>query len=206
MTPLEYQSLAKRTVTPEAMDNMEFGLTNWALGIAGETAECLVFDLPLINRVMEAMTAPLFQMLKLQELLSSYKPDPRRKEELTDELGDVMWYVAIMCEQIGTDLNDIRRRDKYINIDTVGTTKSSLAALATCGGAVADYVKKVVCHGHELDVETLISKINPVYYHVRGVCEQENIHLVHVFQTNIRKLKLRYPDGFSTEDSINRTA
>jgi len=82
----------------------------------------------------------------------------------------------------------------------------SIAALGLAGeaGEVADYVKKVVGHNHPLDKETIIKELGDVLWYVAEICSTISVDMSDVAQKNIDKLRARYPEGFSTERSINR--
>lgn len=71
-------------------------------------------------------------------------------------------------------------------------------------GEVADYLKKVVGHGHELDVELVKKELGDVMWYVSVLADEVGLTLGDVAKANIDKLKKRYPDGFSSERSINR--
>lgn len=82
----------------------------------------------------------------------------------------------------------------------------SLNALGVAGeaGEVADLVKKHVGHGHPLDRDKLAKELGDVLWYVAALAHDVGLDLSTVAALNIEKLKRRYPDGFSTERSINR--
>ena len=81
----EYQKLAK--VTKKRWDNKDFELAYCGLGLAGETGE--VADM-------------------LKKHFNGSKPlDAERIEKLKLELGDVMWYIASLCDGLNFDMNQI---------------------------------------------------------------------------------------------------
>lgn len=90
------------------------------------------------------------------------------------------------------DLND---RDLLIN-----------SVMGLCGesGEVIDLVKKHVSHGHPLNREKLIDELGDVAWYLAECAEAIGVTLEDVLTHNIEKLKKRYPEGFSTERSINR--
>lgn len=71
-------------------------------------------------------------------------------------------------------------------------------------GEVADLVKKHVGHGHELDLFSLEKELGDVLWYLAEICTALDLELSEVARANIEKLKQRYPDGFSTNRSINR--
>ena len=81
------------------------------------------------------------------------------------------------------------------------------AVMGLCGesGEACDIVKKHLFHGHELDRDALIKELGDVAWYLAEASEALGISLDEVLDRNIEKLKKRYPEGFSSEKSINRT-
>jgi NTP pyrophosphatase (non-canonical NTP hydrolase) len=81
-----------------------------------------------------------------------------------------------------------------------------ITTLGLCGeaGEVADYLKKVYGHGHQLDPNKLKKEIGDVLWYLADICTKYNFSLEEIAQLNVEKLKARYPEGFSQERSQNR--
>lgn len=71
-------------------------------------------------------------------------------------------------------------------------------------GEIADSLKKVVFHGHELNAEELILELGDLEWYITHLKKMLEINSDYVRMKNIEKLKERYPNGFTEEDSINR--
>lgn len=71
-------------------------------------------------------------------------------------------------------------------------------------GEVCDYLKKVVFHGHYLDLATLEKELGDVLWYVATIATTAGLSLEEIAITNIEKLKARYPEGFDPERSRNR--
>ncbi|MBQ7306061.1 MAG: nucleoside triphosphate pyrophosphohydrolase family protein [Clostridia bacterium] len=80
--------------------------------------------------------------------------------------------------------------------------------MGLCGesGEAIDIVKRHLAQGHELDREHLIKELGDVAWYLAETAFALDVSLEEVCQRNIDKLKARYPEGFSTERSIHRTA
>ena len=80
------------------------------------------------------------------------------------------------------------------------------SVMGLCGesGEACDIVKKHLFHGHELDRESLIKELGDIAWYLAEGAEALGIPLEEVFERNIEKLRRRYPEGFSSEKSINR--
>jgi NTP pyrophosphatase (non-canonical NTP hydrolase) len=80
------------------------------------------------------------------------------------------------------------------------------AALGLSGeaGEFADNVKKHLFHGHPLQHDELRKELGDVLWYVALACDSLGLSLADVMQTNIDKLRRRYPAGFSSDQSLHR--
>ena len=78
--------------------------------------------------------------------------------------------------------------------------------MGLCGeaGEAIDIVKKHLAQGHELHKDKLVKELGDVAWYLAEAAYALDIDLETVLQLNIEKLKKRYPEGFSKENSINR--
>lgn len=92
---------------------------------------------------------------------------------------------------------------------TVGSSDFVNFALGLAGeaGEVADIVKKIRYHGHDAtdNIPKILDELGDVLWYIAGMCTVLNIPLSHVADGNVAKLQRRYPDGFSSEASKNRS-
>ena len=95
-----------------------------------------------------------------------------------------------------TTLNkDLTKKEVLVN---------SVMGLNGEAGEVIDLVKKHLFHGHELNKEELIKELGDVAWYLAEAAYALDIDLETILVKNIEKLKKRYPEGFSKENSINR--
>lgn len=94
-----------------------------------------------------------------------------------------------LCERTAGELPT---RDRLINfgLGIVGEA-----------GEVADHVKKVIFHGHEMDKDKLIEELGDNLWYIATLATTAGTTLEKVMEMNVLKLKLRYPDGFDQERS-----
>lgn len=71
-------------------------------------------------------------------------------------------------------------------------------------GEVADLIKKYRFHGHPLKREELVKELGDVLWYASQVANVAAIGFDEVAESNIAKLMKRYPNGFSSKDSIKR--
>lgn len=76
--------------------------------------------------------------------------------------------------------------------------------LAGEAGEVVDLIKKTVYHGVPLDKEKLIKELGDVRWYFEVLCYCVGTTMEEVENINVEKLRKRYPDGFTTQASIER--
>lgn len=85
MNGKEYQIAAMRTASAKDNDKL---ILNGVMGLNGESGECI-----------DIVKKHMFQGHELN------------KKKLVDELGDVLWYVAITCEGLGVSMDDVMKHN-----------------------------------------------------------------------------------------------
>ena len=79
------------------------------------------------------------------------------------------------------------------------------AGLAEEAGEVLGQVRKALYVGHPLDRERLTRELGDALWCLAAVATALDIPLDAVAAANLEKLRMRFPDGFSREDSLRRT-
>lgn len=72
-------------------------------------------------------------------------------------------------------------------------------------GETIDVVKKHLFHKHGLDVEDLAKELGDILWYLSQLSLLFGISLEYVATKNIDKLTKRYPNGFDSNSSINRS-
>lgn len=104
------------------------------------------------------------------------------------------------------DMNDYQNRAMRTakNVDDEQKLVNGVLGLAGETGEVADYLKKVWFQGHDFDAETVKEEIGDVLWYIALICEALQCDMEDIAQMNLDKLWERYPDGFESDNSINR--
>lgn len=81
------------------------------------------------------------------------------------------------------------------------------SVMGLCGesGECIDLVKKWQFQGHPLDKEALAKELGDVAWYLAEAATALDIPLEDICRGNLDKLKARYPQGFSAEQSIHRS-
>ncbi len=71
-------------------------------------------------------------------------------------------------------------------------------------GEVVDHIKKGIFHQRGIDRETVKRELGDVAWYLAALCTCLGLTMSEVMQTNVDKLRARYPDGYSPERSTVR--
>jgi len=91
-----------------------------------------------------------------------------------------------------------------------GDSKQNLilnGVMGLCGesGECIDIVKKHMFQGHELDKQKLLDEASDCLWYLAEIAAGLEVTLDEIACHNVEKLKKRYPDGFDSDKSINRS-
>lgn len=78
--------------------------------------------------------------------------------------------------------------------------------LAGEAGEVVDIVKKAFFHGHPLKTHEIVKELGDVAWYLAVTAHCVGYDLESVLQTNVDKLRNRYPEGFDSWRSLHRKA
>lgn len=113
------------------------------------------------------------------------------------EIGDVWWYTAALCTTLGISLQNIAPT----NYEELYTGPEDLVISA---GKVAGHVKKGVFHRHGVDRNVMMDLLEHVIGALLTIHLATDVSVEMAFEANVEKLRQRYPEGYSSERSINR--
>lgn len=110
-------------------------------------------------------------------------------------------------KQEGLTANDYQRQAMAL-LNPALSRKDVLinAVMGLCGesGEAIDIVKKHLHQGHPLDKEKLAKELGDIAWYLAETAWALDIPLERILRSNLEKLQKRYPEGFSSEKSINR--
>lgn len=180
MTMREYQKLAQRTSPDDGHDKLDNGV----LGLMGETGEIV----------------DIYKKWMYQSEVNTELPG----DQMAEELGDVLWYLAELAAGIGVGLIDIIGED-FAQIDE--RTKRKPAKRTSLRSAIvglagrAWQINRCICKSEWRGTHSHIRRIMLTITHL---AHKVDLTIEEVAIMNINKLKKRYPYGFSARRSMER--
>jgi NTP pyrophosphatase (non-canonical NTP hydrolase) len=76
--------------------------------------------------------------------------------------------------------------------------------LMTEAGEIADVYKKNLAYGKSLDLINIKEEIGDLMWYISELCNYHGWDLENILETNIEKLKARFPEKFSAQHAIER--
>lgn len=89
-------------------------------------------------------------------------------------------------------------------LETKDILMNSVMGLCGEAGEAIDLVKKHFYQGHPLDIEKFSKELGDIAWYLAEACTAIGVQLSDVLETNINKLRLRFPEGFREIDSVRR--
>jgi hypothetical protein len=126
---------------------------------------------------------------------------------LQEEVGDIMWYLAIFCDESGIDLQQKFNLayEKYQPIFKAIDPLQIIAPALRLNHLANSFAQESVgfCYDEEIhnDFEIFVSQlIEPI----SDIVCLSGSNIYDVAEQNIRKLKKRFPEKFTSERALNR--
>ena len=103
-------------------------------------------------------------------------------------------------------LNTTRLTNAISNCHTITIAQLINGVLGLTGesGEVSDLIKKGIFHEKGIDFEHLKKELGDCMWYLAMICEACDFTMDDVMQTNVDKLKARYPEGFDTYRANHR--
>ena len=88
-------------------------------------------------------------------------------------------------------------------LEQIDGLRHGLLMLASEAGECCGLLQKTY-QGHELNIDEMVKELGDCCWAIARVCDSLGITMDLVMEQNILKLMKRYPNGFSSDKSINR--
>jgi NTP pyrophosphatase (non-canonical NTP hydrolase) len=163
--------------------------------------------LPTMNRLVHGCMGLITEIgevtTELKRMAIYGKPlDAERKANLLEEVGDVMWYIAIILDALGADLTYMDLAPKMDMPDEQEGKYESLALVLGMHCGMVCYTTQSFIVENTVDNEqiphylaSLAMLINAVYV-LALFCDST---LEQAMEDNIAKLRVRFPNAYTNE-------
>jgi NTP pyrophosphatase (non-canonical NTP hydrolase) len=159
----------------------------------------------LTNRLFHSIAGISTEVGEIQKALYQVNID---KVNVMEEIGDVFWYLAILSDELNTVeykqllMNQVVSKVNYSS--SKRRNEDILFDISQTSFDLLDHSKKVMFYGKSLDLVFVIFKAEYIIENLielaNNISEPNNIKVLMrlILSANLSKLKLRYPNKFST--------
>ncbi len=123
-----------------------------------------------------------------------------------DTSKEDLWPVFVPKPMTVNEYQKLASRTLNFDLDKRHILIEGVMGLCGEAGEAIEIVKKHIAQGHVLNQEHLVRELGDVAWYLAETATALGIDLETVFQKNIEKLESRFPNGFSSKDSVNRSA
>lgn len=119
---------------------------------------------------------------------------------IKEELGDLLWYIAIPVRIFSLDLNiKVENTSTYIkNVKKQIVSKEGLIRYFLSFNTIVNKLASTIDNDYD------IYYFKSLFEEINFLCEIYSLNLSEIMDININKLKARFPNNFTNEHALNR--
>lgn len=88
--------------------------------------------------------------------------------------------------------------------DVTPRIEHAVYGLVTESGELLDAIKKAKIYGQDLDKVNIVEELGDLMWYMALLVDELGVDFENVWEKNIKKLELRYPEKYSDEKAKNR--
>lgn len=158
-------------------------------------AECVALESPHWNEPNRRLLHVAMGLVTESTELLNFEGE----KNFLEELGDVMWYVAVGCDVLGVTITEAVEQAHDPDDD------APLVRIAVLAGDTIDFLKKQIFYGKPYDPQKVVKNLGEITLMVCTLAEDVDSNLEEIEVLNLAKLHRRYKGGvFGPEAAINR--
>jgi hypothetical protein len=156
-----------------------------------------VTELGLTNRMYHGIVGICTE---LGEIVEAYEKSEVDFVNVAEEIGDAYWYTAVLFDELNITEDDVK------DMKVISTNMTSLPLFLVAQGAeMLDKTKKTMFYGKKYSTDLLKEQII-VFYISLGMCVNGldsylDVTKEKIWEINLNKLKIRYPEKFNLNDA-----
>lgn len=158
------------------------------------------------------------EVAEVVELLLTNSPVYDAKN-IVKELGDVLWYMSRLLDDFDLDMEKVAKCTDTLSFgmslipseikfrDAVGLHQTMIGhakQMVSLAGRISEHLKKHFFQKHDLDLYEVSYLCRKLMYEMAMVAFWVHCTMEDVAERNIEKSRKRYPNGFTSENSIGR--
>ncbi len=168
----KYQQQALKKLNPSISNSSKESMRYCCMGILEETGE-----------IVSEIRKPLYK--------GNFHEKPLDKEAIKGELGDLVWYIALICKNTGIDMDSLSKNiiDEQDEEDRDILIKNSIKLGKASGKIVQNYLKY---NKGKVKKEKLEKSLRKQYKNILKLSNELNIKIDDILEMNLEKVDSRY--------------
>lgn len=133
--------------------------------------------------------------------------DATDKVNLGEEIADSAWYLANYANirNIDITIRSCTYNDIYEPASKFSSRPSVYILMQKAISDLTDLEKKIFVYNKAINIDTLRDQAQRILDCLIVFCSEQGLDILDLFEKNINKLKVRYPNKFTVENAINRS-
>jgi hypothetical protein len=139
-------------------------------------------------------------LTEMEELLDNYMGGTSDDVNISEEIFDAAWYLAIIGRKYNLETN-------FSNVKVESSLQDPLLVILNIiktSLKLLDFMKKKLYYNKPINQDLVVKYSNEISSLFVVYCSLNNISIESGFDVNIAKLKARYGEKFTSEKAINR--
>jgi hypothetical protein len=165
--------------------------------------------IPLAQRTNPDLGTPVLNSIHMSagmasetyELTEAFTKEDR--VNIGEEIADKLWYLAGYIE-VNKVEGDWSWKNTKEPVFFQGEADTTGAAFLLFESMLLDYDKKWLAYGKEKDTTLVRQAVTNLFKSYNNLILHHHIDVSQIMTNNINKLKVRFPDKFTTENAISR--
>lgn len=121
------------------------------------------------------------------------------KVNLVEEIGDILWYVAILSKYA-----QLKGMQNYKSQKPLYSANHALMEVTQAAFEILDTYKKATFYNKEIYYSDIKSHVSSILTNISVICKENDTSIEDVMKINIAKLNERYSLGFSESEANYR--
>ncbi|AUR83005.1 NTP pyrophosphohydrolase [Vibrio phage 1.031.O._10N.261.46.F8] len=173
--------------------NIEVSVLNY-VQLAMRTNSTVVGTHPVHPDIIHSALGMADEILELQEAISK-----RDTPNIGEEIGDLCWFYALAGNDLA-ESNYLFFKPEEIRVDKTNPELGLGMAINT----YVSHVKKAYAYGKSYQADARLKHLWMIWACLTEVAKKYNFTIEDIMQTNIEKLRIRFPDKFTTDAADSR--
>lgn len=149
------------------------------------------------HKVEKLLHGTIGILTEIEEILENYVDDKFDNVNVLEEVGDIFWYLSILSREFNIDISDISETNEK-------NPKKIMISIIIDSLKMLDILKKKLYYNKEIKDDMIVILTKSILSKLVSYSNIYNIEIPEIFNKNINKLRIRYPEKFDPDLAINR--